>query len=321
MPCLTRSPVPTKRPSARAAMPLSADGAYRIAPGVAAKPAAFHHDPRWELPLPWVGPVEPYADPFMHAALAATLINICIPIALLWLATRRRFWSVRLLLALPAVVAFVLTGYSVLSSSNLDRHQPAVYPFLGELARLRPGCDQHFAGIVAYATAFVLSLVRTRWLKRLLALPVMIAIFWSGYSAAISLVPGNRQSSGPSWWSTPLDVATLSVTGLPIVAYAAVLVLSLLRRRWRTTRSLIAGPVLAAILIAAITFLSDLLNKTTDRTLQLWSGWHQLIFGGVYWVGALVLITWLARAVARSATRLARQLGTAIWRPANADSL
>jgi tRNA A-37 threonylcarbamoyl transferase component Bud32/outer membrane protein assembly factor BamB len=302
----------------RAAMPLSADGTYRIAPGVAAKRSAFHNDPRWELPLPWVGPVEPYADPLMHAALAATLINICIPIALLWLATRKRFGSVRLLLALPAVVAFVLTGYSVLSSLNLDRHQPAVYPFLGELARFALVAIS-ILPIVAYATAFVLSLVRTRWLKRLLALPVVIAILWSGYTAAISLIPGNRPSPEPSWWSTPLDVATLSVTGLPIVAYAAVLVLSLLRRRWRTTRSLIAGPVLAAILIAANTFLSDLLSKPRIEHYN-WSGWHQLIFWGAYWVGAVVLITWLARAVARSASRLASQLGAAIWRPANADS-
>ena len=96
--------------------------------------------------------------------MAATLINVCIPVAILWLATRRRFWSVRLLLALPVVVAILLSGYSTLSSLILDRPQMTVPRwwdvFLVAVLLVMGGVP-----IVAYATAFVLSLVRVRWLK------------------------------------------------------------------------------------------------------------------------------------------------------------
>ena len=209
-------------------------GDVLAAQGVPARPASSRDDPRWERPLPWVGPVEPYADPLVQVTVAATLINVCIPVAILWLATRRRFWSVRLLLALPVVVAILLTGYSTLSSLILDRPQMTVPPwwgvFLGVVLLAMVGVP-----IVAYATAFVLSLVRVRWLKWLLALPVVAAILVAGSSALIFLIPENRQSAESSWWSIPLDVTMLSMSGLPIVAYAAVLVLSLVRRRWRKT--------------------------------------------------------------------------------------
>ena len=96
----------------RAAMPATAEGTLLPGQGLAARPSAFRDDPRWQRPLPWVGPIEPYANPLVQLVMVATLMNVCIPLAILWLATRRRFWSVRLLLALPAMVAFVLTGYS-----------------------------------------------------------------------------------------------------------------------------------------------------------------------------------------------------------------
>ncbi len=50
----------------------------RIAPpqGVPARPAVPGDDPRWQRPLPWVGPVEPYADPLVLLAVGATMINL-----------------------------------------------------------------------------------------------------------------------------------------------------------------------------------------------------------------------------------------------------
>ena len=149
----------------RMAMPITAEGTYLPAQGLAARPAASRDDPRRERPLPWVGPVEPYADPLVQITVAATLINVCIPVAILWLATRRRFWSMRLLLALPVVAAILLTSYSALSSLILDRPQMTVPRWWGVILSV---VLLVMAGvpIVAYATAFVLSLVRVRWLKR-----------------------------------------------------------------------------------------------------------------------------------------------------------
>ncbi len=183
----------------RVAMPISAEGTYRPAQGVPAKPASLRDDPRWERPLPWVRPVEPYADPLVQAGDGRDLINVCIPVAILWLATRRRFWSVRLLLALPVVAAVLLTGYSALSSLMLDRAQTTVPHwwgvFLGVVLLAMGGLP-----IVAYTTAFVLSLVRVRWLKWLLALPVVAAILVAGYSVADHLdsrkAPNRRRRRG-----------------------------------------------------------------------------------------------------------------------------
>jgi hypothetical protein len=167
--------------------------------------------------------------------------------------------------------------------------------------------------IVAYATAFVLSLVRVRWLKWLLALPVVAAILVAGHSVLITLIPANAQPT--SWWSTPLDITVLSMSGLPIVAYAVALVLSLVRRRWRKTGLFIAGALLAAILIGAITLLFDMLLVKPLIEHYTWSGWHQAVYLGVYAVGTLVLLAWPARRVAGLVWRLVRQRHAVISPP------
>ena len=205
--------------------------------------------------------------------MAATLINVCIPVAILWLATRRRFWSVRLLLALPVVAAILLTGYSALSSLILDRPQTTVPPWwgvlLGAVLLWMVGLP-----IVAYATAFVLSLVRVRWLKRLLALPVVAAILVAGYSALIFLIPERsptdrasvvgdsprcRHAFDERFADRGLRGRARFGPGPPAVA---------------ETGLLVAGALLAAILIGAI-----MLRLTCSMMPVIehynWSGWHQ----------------------------------------------
>ena len=147
-----------------AAMPASAQGRDEPARGTPAKPSRAHDDPRWQRPLPWVGMVEPYADPLVQLAMGATLANLCIPLAILWLATRRRFWSVRLLLALPAVVAVLLVGFSALNSLVPDNRQPTEQPLWSVLV----GITMFSMGglpIVVYATAFGSALVRRRGVR------------------------------------------------------------------------------------------------------------------------------------------------------------
>ena len=112
----------------------------------------------------------------------------------------------------------------------------------------------------------------------------------------------------------PLDVTLLSMSGLPIVAYAAVLILSLVGRRWRKAGLLIAGALLAAILILAITFQSDMQAKPLIEHYN-WSGWHQAVYLGAYAVGAFVLLARPARGVGRFVLWLVRGSPATILAP------
>ena len=152
--------------------------------------------------------------------MAATLINVCIPVVILWLATRRRFWSVRLLLALPVVVAVIMAGSSTL----------------------------------------------------------------------ISLSPNNLQPSPTSWWGLSLGMALLSISGLPFVTYTVALVLALVHRRRKKFGVLVAGALLAAVLIATLLLWLGSHAKPLIEHYN-WSGWHQATSPllGAYVAGLVML--------------------------------
>ena len=145
-------------------MPTSADGRYRVAPGVTARPSTLDDDPRRERQLPWVRPTPIYGDPLIQAAIGATLVNVCIPVMVLWLATRRRFWSVRLLLALPLVVAVSMAGSATLISLIPDNLQQSATTWWGLVLRVAL-LSLSGLPVVAYTFAFILALVRRRWKK------------------------------------------------------------------------------------------------------------------------------------------------------------
>jgi hypothetical protein len=158
----------------RVAMPNLAEGRYQSARGTPAKPDALHDDPRWQRPLPWVGPVEPYANPLVQLAMGATLINACIPFAILWLATRRRFWSVRLLLVLPAAVAIALTGS--MTAISLIPGQPSPGAGIGSWVVLVAMLSMSGLPIVVYTAALASALARRRWWRlALLVSGVLVA--------------------------------------------------------------------------------------------------------------------------------------------------
>ena len=145
----------------RVAMPTLADGRYRVAPGVTARPPTVDDDPRRERRPLWIRPNPIHDDPLIQAAMGATVVNVCFPVMLLWLATRRRFWSMRLLIALPAVVAVSMAGTSTLISLIPDIFQPPPIPrwdFFLRMAFL----SMSGLPVVAYVVAFVLALVHRR---------------------------------------------------------------------------------------------------------------------------------------------------------------
>jgi hypothetical protein len=96
--------------------------------------------------------------------MGATLVNVCVPLAILWLATRRRFWSVRMLLALPAVVAVLLVGFSAVNSLVPSRRQDTEQPLWLVLLAITM-ISMSGLPIVVYTAAFGSALVRRRWRK------------------------------------------------------------------------------------------------------------------------------------------------------------
>ncbi len=186
----------------RVAMPASADGRYRVAPGVTARPPALDDDPRRQRRLFWVRPTPIYEDRPIQAAMGATVVNVCIPVMLLWLATRRRFWSVRLLIALPAVVAVSLAGSSTLISLFPDYLQPSPAPSWGFVLSMAL-LSMTGLPVVAYTVAFVLALVHRRWKKIgvLVAgavLPAVLMLTLS-LSAAFHAAPAIEHCNWSGW--------------------------------------------------------------------------------------------------------------------------
>jgi outer membrane protein assembly factor BamB len=148
----------------RVAMPTSADGRYRAMPGVTARTPTLDDDPRRERRLPWVRPNPIYNDPLIPVAIGATLVNVCVPVMVLWLATRRRFWSMWLLLALPVVVGVSMAGSSTLISLVPNDLQPSPtswWHFVVLVAWL----SMSGLPVVAYTVAFALALVHRQWKK------------------------------------------------------------------------------------------------------------------------------------------------------------
>jgi hypothetical protein len=210
------------------AMPISADGRYRAVPGVTARPPALDNDPRREQRFFWVRPNALYNDPLIQVLLGATVVNVCIPVIVLWLATRRRFWSMRLLLALPVVVALSITGSSTLISVMPDWLKPSPEP-------------------------------------------------WSGLVRHMAL---------------------LSMSGVPVVVYTVALALALVHRQWKKVGMLVAGAVLAAALILALSLWAESHAQPAIEHYN-WSGWHQAFFWGAYIAGLMMLFARAARAAGR----------------------
>jgi hypothetical protein len=80
------------------------DRPYKRAGGALIAQAPLSGDPRWVRSLPWSGNYGPnLLWALLHSAGRAVL-NIVVPVAILKLATRRRVWGIRLLMAIPVVI-------------------------------------------------------------------------------------------------------------------------------------------------------------------------------------------------------------------------
>jgi hypothetical protein len=94
--------------------------------------------------------------------------------------------------------------------------------------------------------------------------------------------------------TSPLPVSPLAqfalgtLAGLPVVAYVALAVSSVVRRRWRTLAVLAVAAILASLAIAAIWLLFDVRVMPTIEHYSF-AGWYLALLPGVSLVSILTL--------------------------------
>ena len=80
----------------RNALPATSKGDYLPPSGAKPPPGLTRDDPRWTRGLPWTNLMTPQTARIgLLAVLGLALLNIFVPLSLLWLAARRRPWSLR----------------------------------------------------------------------------------------------------------------------------------------------------------------------------------------------------------------------------------
>ena len=188
----------------RAAMPATPAGRLAPAVGRPVPPDLAVDDPRWTRPLPWVDPILYTIGPERFLAFVElALTNVVAPLVILWVAARRRPWTLRLLMALPIAAAVPLSVFQT------------VEPFVpAEIGSQPVSSKVVFAlataagvPIVALTAAIARDLLRRRW--RALALIAGLTIAASAMIAAVWIRVDSRtmpaiEHYGHSGW--PLAV-------------------------------------------------------------------------------------------------------------------
>ena len=107
----------------------------------------------WTRPLPWASWLGDALGPLsLSAAVGLAVVNVIVPLAIICLAGRRRLWSMRTMIALPAAVAVPLTMYQ------------AVVPLLSERPDTMISSPRHLFILVTLAGALpVISLALLGW--------------------------------------------------------------------------------------------------------------------------------------------------------------
>jgi len=203
----------------RMALPTSAEGAYQPARGESAKPSRVRKDPGWERALPWASEGNRTQYPVRYLALAGiALIDVVVPLAILWLATRKRFWSVRMLLALPVVIAIPLgVGLTLKRLLPVELPDPIrwhafLFFTLVSLAGLPP---------LAYLALVGSTLVRRRWrrLALIVGLTAIVAAVIGTYwlQSDMQSMPAIEHYSWSAWhllaWPAAYAVGLLVLIG------------------------------------------------------------------------------------------------------------
>ncbi len=189
-------------------------------------------DPRWTRPLPWTGLILYTIGPNgLLAFVGLALINVAVPLGLLWLAARRRPWTLRLLMALPVAAAIPLTVFQTVEPLiPAEIGSRAVSSRLGFALGTLAGVP-----IVVLAAAIVWYLVRRR--PRPLALMVgstlvasaIIAVAWLW--ADLRDMPAIEHYDRSNWHLAALPGA-YAIGVLIVVGWGARRISRAVARRW-----------------------------------------------------------------------------------------
>ncbi len=160
----TRRPLmidnPTTLTVARSAMPVTPEGRPAPEVGDPVPPGSAAGDPRWTRSLPWTIPILHTIGPRRFLDFVAlALLNVAAPFTFLWLAARRRPWTIRLLMAIPLAAALPLWVFQMV--------EPMIPPQIGGV----PASPRlvfvaaTLAGvpIAVLAAAVGWALIRRRW--------------------------------------------------------------------------------------------------------------------------------------------------------------
>lgn len=201
----------------RIAEPTYSHGRPQSAPALPVARLDGRTDPRWRRAFPWASE-RGHTIPILYLALAGfAALNCGLPLAVIWLATRKHFWSLRLLLAIPAAVAVPLTVYVTIQRLLPPQSLPPAFrslPFLPFVAMALAGLPQ-----LGFVVVLVWTIAERRWrrLAILGGLTVNTAVAVGGYwlwSDSLTMAP--VESNSWSAWHNLFWPATYA-TGLVIL--------------------------------------------------------------------------------------------------------
>jgi serine/threonine protein kinase len=187
----------------RMALPTTPEGSIQPARGAPIARRLTPADPRWIRPLPWNEPSMMGGSAGLGVLLlllgGIAFVAFIVPLAILRLATRRRVWGTRLLLALPVVVAIPLALLMVVKSNESVQ----VFSWSEAIMALTVIT---FAGlpVPVYAGMFGSAIFRRQWsrfawlagLTALAALVIGIGWWWSDVRG----MPATERYTWSGWW-------------------------------------------------------------------------------------------------------------------------
>jgi hypothetical protein len=217
----------------RSAMPTTSQGDFLPPSGARPPPGLARDDPRWTRPLPWMNLMAPHtAQTGVFALVGLALLNVFVPLGILWLAAGRRPWSLRALMALPVAAAVPLAAF--LALEPLMPIPTATSPLPSSPIKLFALGTVVGAPVVFFVMLAGWSLIRRRW--RTLSLMTCFAILCSVAIAAIWLRLDMRDMPAieryrPSGWYASLLGGAFVVGAVTLVGWVIMAMIRGIRRR------------------------------------------------------------------------------------------
>ena len=144
---------------------------------------------------------------------------------------------------------------------------------------------------------------RPRSVRLLMALPVATAVPLMVFMA----IEGPLHALPDPFHSSPMLAFVVgSVAGIPVLAYAALIGKSVIRRRWGMLAANVGLTLLVSLAIGVAWLWTDVRIMAAVEHYGS-SGWYLLVVPGAYFVGLLTAFDWTIRSVGRLSSGLGLQ--------------